>query len=53
LGKPESVKSDISELQKLLDTVKDNLHAATLISIERYSQNAQIGHELKLSEGKE
>jgi hypothetical protein len=39
---PESAKSDISELQNLLDTMKGNLHAAPLISIERYSQKAQI-----------
>jgi len=38
---PESDKSDISELQNLLDSIKGNLHAAPLISIERYSQKAQ------------
>jgi hypothetical protein len=37
-GGPENVKSDISDLQILLDTMKGNLHAAPLISIERYSQ---------------
>src|SRR5215475_2336499 len=33
--------------------MKGNLHAAPLISIESYSQKAQIGHELRLCEGKE
>jgi hypothetical protein len=37
-GAPENVKSDISELQNLLDTMKGNLHAAPIVSIERYSQ---------------